>query len=55
MIKHHTYSSAVFIHKLWTMSVELRPDFVESCPFIHVAYKRRLSMSDVFSLTGNTV
>lgn len=33
---------------------ESGPYIVQSCPFIHVAQNRRLSVSDVFSPTRNT-
>lgn len=44
-------TTAVFSYELQTRSAESGPDIVQSWPFTHEAH---VSMSDAFSLTGNT-
>lgn len=46
---------AAFLFELWAASRESGPDIIWSCPFIHMPHNRRYSMSDAFSLTGNTL
>lgn len=48
------YFIAVFSYELGTMSRESSLDIVQSFLFTHEAHNRTLSMSETFSVTGNT-